>query len=350
MPRPSFPSSGSVSGAITALGSQVIKSLSWNYGEAKTTTPNPCEVIIDSSANIGLIQQRGPSNQAWVDVGLAASRWFGAPVFSIGHQGFDLRANIDNSPDERKRVRIGIGTGFAELLGNPNLTAKWLGSRFRTAGEVAKRFSPTEPWQAGAFGNGAGPGVTVGAGRTALTVAAIRQERSDKIDYQQVDFILINAGTFPTSVWDALVYPSTTNPNDRWYYAANLGTVIWDAPSASFLQTQQVGNKTFLKSSPFYTVNFPSGSLTQNPMTDLLLPPTAEVECIASLPPAPSTANSVGVSSPTGLLAVNAATARASATMRLAGSATITANQAINDLYLWPISYTDKLNKLPNNY
>jgi hypothetical protein len=217
-----------------------------------------------------------------------------------------------------------------------------------SGGSITKQFQPTQPWSTGYLGNSKGPSVTLGAGRTALTVAAIRQERTDKVDTGDIDIILINAGTYPVSFsQNVSVLPVPTNSGYRWQYVANLGTVIWDAPSATFLQTEQVGNKTFIRGVLPYIVNFPSGSLTQNPMPSLPLPSTAEIECIASLP---RTIGSMNFSSGGSLVAVNEEDWATPTTIRLAGSASITASKAINDLRLWPISYTELLNKLPNNY
>jgi hypothetical protein len=354
MPRPSFPSSGSVSGAIAALGSQVIKSLSWNHGEAKPTSMNACEIWINSSAENGLIEQRTPWDSGWESVGVAAKRWFGAPVFSEGHAGFDLTANTTNTSTTKNQIVVGAGVGFSDLLGIDG--AKWMGSRFRSFGPKTINFLPTQPFSTGGGdgANGAGPGVTLGTGRTALTVAAIRRNSgssSPPIYPEDASIIIVNTGSYPSSFSaDKSVYPYTNSPTNLWYYVANLGTVIWDAPSASFLQTQQIGSKTLLKSSPSYTLTFPSGTLTQALPSDLPLPSTVEVEYIASLPPA--TSGAITFSSPSGgLAAVNVATAIASAKLFLPGSASITANYATsNPLYLWPISYTDKLNKLPNAY
>jgi len=344
MPRPSFPPNGPINEAIATIGNQVIAALSLNYGEPEAESPDPFELRIDSTDKT--ILQRLESGLGWATIGVAGRRWFGAPVFTQGHTGLNISANFSPTiPGTGNRITIGLGKGFSDPISS---TATWLDSSFASpSSPITKQFQPTQPWSAGFLGNARGPFVNLGAGRTALTVAAIRQERTDKVNTGAIDIILINAGTYPVSFGQSVnMLPVSTNFNDRWQYVANLGTVIWDAPSATFLQTQQIGNKTFIRNSLSYVVNF-SSALTQTPMLDLPLPSTAEVECIASLPP---TTGSLSFSSGGSLVAVNEANARVATTIRLAGSATITASAAVNDLRLWPISYTELLNKLPNNY
>jgi hypothetical protein len=347
MPRPSFPPNGPINEAIAAIGYQVTKSLSLNYGEPAAASPDLYELRIDAAEGTILQRIESTLGQFWTPIGIPGRRWLGAPVFTQGHTGLNVSANFSPTvPGTGNRITIGLGKGFSDPVMS---TAKWLDSSFKSSGSpITKQFQPTQPWAPGFLGNARGPSVNLGAGRTALTVAAIRQERTDKVDTGAIDIILINAGTYPVSFnQNVNVLPVSTNFSDRWQYVANLGTVIWDAPSATFLQTQQVGSKTFLRGVLPYIVNFPSGSLTQIPMLDLPLPSTAEVECIASLPP---TTGSLSFSSGGSLVAVNEANARVATTIRLAGSATITASAAVNDLRLWPISYTELLNKLPNNY